>query len=73
MCIKNKKLYDALKYCGRYVLPALAVLYGTVGKAWSLPCIEEITVTIGAVALFINTILGISNEQYNATNEEDGK
>lgn len=60
----NSKIYDALAWIGRILLPAVAVLYGTVGKIWSLPYINEIPATITAVALFINTCLKIDSDKF---------
>lgn len=51
------KTYDTLAWIGRILLPALAVLYTTVGKIWGLPYTAEIPATITAIALFINAIL----------------
>lgn len=70
MVIKNSKLYDILKYIGRYILPALAALYVAIAKTWGLPFATEISATIMAVDTFLNVILGISNENYNKL--EDG-
>ena len=48
-------------------LPALAVLYFTLAKIWVLPYGAEIPATINAIALFIGTLIGISN----ATNKKE--
>lgn len=65
MTIKNSKLYDILKYIGRYILPALATLIVALAKIWGLPYGAEIAASIMAVDTFLNVILGISNENYN--------
>lgn len=65
MKIKNSKLYDILKYIGRYILPALATLIVALAKIWGLPYGAEIAASIMAVDTFLNVILGISNENYN--------
>lgn len=65
MIIRNSKVYDVLKYIGRYILPALAALYVAIAKTWALPYATEISATIMAVDTFLNVILGISNENYN--------
>ena len=36
----NDKLYDILSWCGKIVLPALAVLYATLADTWGLPIAE---------------------------------
>lgn len=53
----TNKTYDTLAWIGRILLPALAVLYTTVGKIWGFPYTAEIPATITAIALFINAIL----------------
>lgn len=60
----NNKTYDALAWIGRILLPALAVLYATLGKLWDLPYINEIPATITAVAVFINAILKHSSDLF---------
>ena len=60
----NNKTYDALAWIGRILLPALAVLYATLGKLWELPYINEIPATITAVAVFINAILKHSSDTF---------
>lgn len=67
----NDTVYDVLKWIGRYVLPALATLYATLGKIWGLPFTNEIPLTITALDLFLNTLLGISSENYNKSNTKD--
>lgn len=76
----NNKVYDVLAWIGKIVLPALSVLYATLGEIWHLPYTKEIPLTITALALFLNTILGISsinyyksiNEVVDINNEELG-
>lgn len=60
----ESKVYDVLAWIGKIVLPALAVLYGTIGKIWNLPFVEEIPMTIMAVDVFLNALLGISSANY---------
>lgn len=60
----NDKLYDILCWIGRIVLPALAVLYTTLGDIWSLPYTSEIPATIMGVDVFLNALLGISSNTY---------
>lgn len=57
-------LYDALAFIGRVVLPALSVLYASLGEIWGLPLTKEIPLTITAVDLFLNTLLGLSSTNY---------
>lgn len=59
-----KNIYDILAWLGRIGLPALSVLYATLGKIWSLPFTEQIPLTITAVAVFINALLGINSKSF---------
>lgn len=60
----NDKTYDILSWVGKIVLPALAVLYTTLGNTWGLPYVEQIPATIMAVDVFLNALLGISSNAY---------
>lgn len=60
----DNKTYDVLAWIGRILLPSLSVLYSTLGKIWSLPYTEQIPLTIMAVDVFLNALLGISSKQY---------
>ena len=68
----SNSTYDCLKFVAQLLLPALATLYATVGKVWSLPYITEIPATIMAVDFFLGTILKISTDAYfHAPDEGD--
>ena len=60
----SNETYDILAFIGRVVLPALSVLYATLGEIWGLPFTKEIPLTITAFDLFLNTLLGISANTY---------
>ena len=60
----SNECYDILAFIGRVVLPALSVLYATLGEIWHLPFTKEIPLTITAFDLFLNTLLGISANTY---------
>ena len=60
----NDKVYDVLAWIGKIVLPSLSVLYGTLGKIWNLPFTEQIPMTIMALDVFLNSLLGISTVSY---------
>ena len=64
----SNKIYDILKWVALIVLPAIAVLYGTLADIWGLPMAEQIPDTITAVDLFLGVVLGVSSAQYNKTN-----
>lgn len=60
----NNKTYDILKYVALIALPAVQVFWLTIGKIWDLQYTVEIGATIGAVALLLGTLLGVSNSQF---------
>lgn len=61
----NDKLYNILKWCAMYLLPALGTLYFALAGLWGLPYGEQIVGTITAVDTFLGVLLGISTAQYN--------
>jgi uncharacterized membrane protein len=61
----NNKVYDILKWVALIVLPAIAVLYGTLAGIWGFPYSEQIPDTITAVDLFLGVVLGVSNATYH--------
>lgn len=61
--MKNKH-YDILKWVAIIVIPALAVLVGQVGNAFNWEFTKVIVEVINAIALFLGTILGVSNYNY---------
>lgn len=63
----NDKAYDILKWICLIVLPAIAVLYGTLSKIWDLPFSTEIPATLNAIGVFIGVLIGVS--QYNINKE----
>lgn len=58
------KVYNILKWALMTFVPALVVLISTLGVIYNFDT-EVITLTIGAIATFIATIVGISNYNYN--------
>lgn len=56
--------YNVLKWVIALVLPAAAVLYGTIGPDWGWFNPELVVKTITAFQLFLGTIFGISCYQY---------
>ena len=60
----SNSTYDILKEIALTILPALAVLYATLGKIWGLPYVSEIPATIMAVDTAMDVILHISNSEY---------
>lgn len=74
--MKNFKLsdttYDVLKWVCLIVLPAIEVLFATLGSIWEpqLP-VKQIVESIAAVDVFLGALLGISCYQYNKENKEE--
>ena len=56
--------YDILKEIALTILPAVAVLYATLGKIWGLPYVSELPATIMAIDTFLGVCLHISNSEY---------
>lgn len=67
MKMSNKK-YDFCKYLLMRFVPALVLLISTLGTIYKFDT-EIITLTIGAFATFLATILGISNYNYKKDGE----
>ena len=55
---------NGLKEIVLTILPALAVLYATLGKIWGLPYGAEIPATIMAVDALLGACLHISTSEY---------
>lgn len=69
--IFNNRTYDILKYVALIALPAIQVFWLTIGKIWNISYTVEIGATIGAVALLLGTLLGVSTRNYLAEKEQD--
>lgn len=67
----SNKTYDTLKYIALIALPAIQVFWLTVGKIWDISYTVEIGATIGAVALLLGTLLGVSTKNYYEDKEGD--
>ena len=61
----SNEVYDILKEIALTILPALAVLYATLGKIWVLPYVSELPATIMAIDTFLGVCLHISTSEYN--------
>lgn len=69
----SDKVYNVLKWTCLIALPACALLYGAIAKIWGLPYGAEIPATINAVALFIGTLIGVSQATINKELREDAE
>ena len=67
----DNRTYDILKYVALIALPALQVFWLTIGKIWDISYTVEIGATIGAVALLLGTLLGVSTQNYRTDKEQD--
>lgn len=67
----SNKTYDTLKYIALIALPAIQVFWLTIGKIWDINYTVEIGATIGAVALLLGTLLGVSTKNYLADKVQD--
>lgn len=67
----SNKTYDILKWILLKVVPALIILIGSLGKIYNFQELANtINLTIGAVALFFSSILGISSKNYYKDKEK---
>ena len=60
----SNSTYDILKEIALTILPAIAVLYATLGKIWGLPYVSEIPATVMAIDTFLGVCLHSSNAEY---------
>lgn len=58
------KVYDILCWVLKVFTPALILLISTLGVIYNFDT-EVITLTIGAIATFVATLIGISSINYN--------
>lgn len=61
----TNETYDILKEIALTILPAVAVLYATLGKIWGLPYVSEVPATIMAIDTFLGVCLHISSAEYH--------
>lgn len=73
MVIKSSKLYDVLKWIGRYALPSLTTLYVALAKVWGWDYATEITATLSAITVCLNSLLGICNSNFKDQNSVEGE
>ena len=70
--ILPNKVYDCAKWCVLILFPALTTAYVGLSAIWGFPYAEEVAKTSAVVCAFLGTLLGISNLQYKA-GEQDGE
>lgn len=62
--ILDNKVYDVLKWIVLIALPAISALYAALSQVWGWGYIEQVTITIGAIELFLGSLIGISSSNY---------
>ena len=62
------KTYDLLKWFVLIVLPAVAVLFQSLGELYGYTSTEVVVSTINMFAAFVGTILQISSKYYHGGN-----
>lgn len=67
----SNETYDRLKWVTLILLPAVEVLWLTVGKIWGFPYLVEIGSTIAAIDVFLGSLLGISTKNYRIEKDQD--
>lgn len=66
----SNQTYDLLKNIALIIIPALVVLWNTIGETWNIPYTSQITTTISAIGVFLGAIIKISAYYYNKDKEE---
>ncbi len=69
----NNSTYDIIKWVVSIVLPALAVLVGTLGKVYGYEQTDLAVTTITAVTVFLGTIMQLSSSQYKKEDQIDAE
>ncbi|EOH59229.1 phage holin [Enterococcus mundtii] len=69
----NNSTYDIIKWVVSIVLPAFAVLVGTLGKVYGYEQTDLAVTTITAVTVFLGTIMQLSSSQYKKEDQIDAE
>lgn len=62
--VLSPKVYELAKWFVLIFLPAFSALYFGLSAIWNLPATEQVVGTCAVVALFLGSILGISNRNF---------
>lgn len=65
----NDKQYNFIKWFVLIALPAFSVLVSVLGRAYGFGETDLFVLTLNTVAVFLGTITGVSNHQYNKNKE----
>lgn len=60
----SNKVYDILKYISTILIPALVVLIASISAAIGYDC-SVVCAIIGAIGVFIGSLIGVSAKAYN--------
>lgn len=60
----SNKLYDRLRFVVQILIPALIVFYTAIAGIWGLGYATQVGGTLGAIAVFLGAILGLSRKNY---------
>ena len=71
MIFKDSKWYDIAKWIVTVGLPAITTLWLTLASIWGFPYAEPIGATLGAITVFLATLLGISSIKYKMLNQKE--
>lgn len=67
----SNKVYDILKYCTLIIFPALITFVGVVMNSLNYVHADIVLTIATAFVTFLGTCLGISNYNYNKTNNKE--
>ena len=67
----SNKMFDILKWCVLILFPALTTAYVGLSAIWGWPFAEEVAKTSAVICAFLGTLLGISNLQYKAGEQNE--
>lgn len=67
----SNKVFDVLKWCVLILFPALTTAYVGLSAIWGWPFAEEVAKTSAVICAFLGTLLGISNLQYKAGEQNE--
>ena len=69
----SNKVYDILKWISVIVIPALVILINTLGQVWNWPYVEQISITVSAIGVFIGAVIQVSSAKYNKNTDDKSK
>ena len=60
----SNKAYDIIKWVVTILAPAFIVLYTTLAQVWGWSNSDRVTLTVGAITLFLGTLIKLSSTRY---------